>query len=64
MWRQKSRVLRLKEGDRNTKFFHKLANSHKRNNTIHRLKIGGNWLVGDNLKNGVVNIVIKGAPRA
>ena len=33
-WRQKSRALFLKEGDNNTRFFHKLANSHRRANTM------------------------------
>ena len=33
-WRQKSRVLYLKEGDSNTRFFHKMANSNRRNNCI------------------------------
>ncbi|XP_070031562.1 uncharacterized protein [Nicotiana tomentosiformis] len=39
-WRQKSRCLWLKEGDRNTKFFHKVANSNRRTNCIDRLKVG------------------------
>ena len=40
-WRQKSRVFCIKEGDRNTKFFHRMANSHKRFNSIDKLKVDG-----------------------
>ncbi|XP_042940888.1 uncharacterized protein LOC122275743 isoform X2 [Carya illinoinensis] len=38
-WRQKSRALWLREEDRCTKFFHRVANSHRRNNNIAMLKI-------------------------
>uniref|UniRef100_A0A2N9IF49 CCHC-type domain-containing protein n=1 Tax=Fagus sylvatica TaxID=28930 RepID=A0A2N9IF49_FAGSY len=40
-WRQKSRALWLQEGDKNTKFFHRLANSHRRYNSISSLSING-----------------------
>ena len=40
-WRQKSRVLCVKEGDKNTKFFHRIANSHRRVNSIDRLMVDG-----------------------
>ena len=40
-WRQKSRVLHLKEGDANTKFFHRMANSNRRNNGIESLMVDG-----------------------
>jgi hypothetical protein len=39
-WRQKSRVIWLKEGDKSTKFFHSIANSNKRYNSINSLLIG------------------------
>ena len=40
-WRQKSRALWIREGDRNTKFFHRIANSHRRFNTIDNLLVEG-----------------------
>ncbi|RVX06577.1 V-type proton ATPase subunit a1 [Vitis vinifera] len=43
-WRQKSREVWLKEGDRNTSFFHRMANSHRRSN-LTKIKINGYWIV-------------------
>jgi hypothetical protein len=40
-WKQKSRVKWLKEGDKCTNFFHLMANSNKRFNTIDSLLIDG-----------------------
>ena len=40
-WRQKSRMLCIKEGDNNTKFFHKMANSHRRYNHLRILEVDG-----------------------
>ena len=40
-WRQKSKVLFLKEDDSNTRFFHRMANSNRRNNCIENLMIDG-----------------------
>ncbi len=43
-WRQKSRSLWLKEGDKNTKYFHRIANSHRRKNLIGQLAVNGRCL--------------------
>ena len=40
-WRQKSRILWLKEGDNNTKFFHKMVNSHRRCNYMDKVEVDG-----------------------
>ena len=56
MWRQKSREIWLKEGDKNTRFFHKMANSHRRHNNINSLKINEVWCREDQgLQLGIVN---------
>ena len=41
-WRPKSRALWLREGDRNTKFFHRMANKHKKLNIMSGVEIEGN----------------------
>ena len=40
-WRQKLRMLCIKEGDNNTKIFHKMANSRRRYNHISMLEVDG-----------------------
>lgn len=45
MWHQRSRVLWLKEGDRNSRFFHQKATQRKRRNTIEKMKNrDGQWI--------------------
>ena len=40
-WSQKSQILWLREGDNNTKFFHKMANSNKRRNRVQVIEVDG-----------------------
>ncbi|KAK3231055.1 hypothetical protein Dsin_002936 [Dipteronia sinensis] len=41
MWRQKSRVKWLKDGDKNSKFFHSIANGRRRGNHIKDMSFNG-----------------------
>ncbi|RVW72686.1 hypothetical protein CK203_056540 [Vitis vinifera] len=43
-WRQLLRELWLREGDRNTGYFHRMATAHRRRNSLDRIKINGVWL--------------------
>ena len=43
-WRQLSRELWLREWNRNTGYFHRMANAHRRRNTMDRIKVNGIWL--------------------
>ena len=40
-WRQKSRALWLQAGDRKTKYFHKIANLHRKFNSISTIEVDG-----------------------
>ena len=55
-WRQKSRETWLKEGDRNTSFFHRMANAHRRRNCLKSININDRKLDKEaDIKEGLVN---------
>ena len=55
-WRQKYREVWLKEGDRNTGFFHRMTNAHKRRNNMDRIRINGVWHSEESgISEGIVN---------
>ena len=55
-WRQLSREVWLRERDKITDFFHRMANAHRRNNSLVRVKINGEWLSKEQeVREGVAN---------
>ncbi|RVW72592.1 Transposon TX1 uncharacterized 149 kDa protein [Vitis vinifera] len=55
-WRQLSRELWLREGDKNTGYFHRMANAHRRRHTMERVKISGVWLSEEStVRTGIVD---------
>ena len=46
-WRKISKELWLKEGDKNTGFFHRMTNLHRRRNTLLNININGRRSVQD-----------------
>jgi hypothetical protein len=41
--KQSARILHIREGDANTRFFHNRANGRRRKNYIQQLRQGNNW---------------------
>lgn len=55
-WRQRSRVYWLKHGDKNTKYFHRMATAHKRFNTIDKLMVERITVIdSDTTKGTIIN---------
>ncbi|RVX16492.1 hypothetical protein CK203_006036 [Vitis vinifera] len=55
-WRQLSRELWLREGDRNTGFFHRMANAHRRVNAMAKIKINGvRFTEEQDMREGIAN---------
>jgi len=55
-WRQRAKQQWMQQGDRNTKFFHRVANNKRKFNAIRNIKVNGQ-VFGDvvSMKNAIVH---------
>ena len=53
--KQCARIVNIKEGDVNTKFFHLRVNSRRRKNHIHRLKKNSGWITDHEEKEEIIH---------
>lgn len=54
MWKQKLRIRWIKEEDRNIKFFHCIANHHRKINYVEKIDIHGRLMKSnDKLRKGI-----------
>ncbi|XP_034674619.1 uncharacterized protein LOC117905870 [Vitis riparia] len=55
-WRRLSREIGLREEDKNTSFFHRMASAYRRNNSLDIVKINGEWLSEEQkVRKGIAN---------
>ena len=53
-WRQRAKQQWIEDGDRNTKFFHQVANRRRKLNAIHKIKVDGELYVDTALVNNAL----------
>ena len=55
-WRQRAKQQWIEDGDRNTRFFHQVANRRRKFNAIHKIQVDGEFYVdAASARNAIVN---------